>query len=130
MQSLKKRLADRRYEILDFTRKYGRYRGQDYAGVKDYIAWTKWLEAETGNPNFGVCPTNPDEVRSDCEVLRAKAHSALGKLLSALDDIAESERQKLLAEKELRLFLWRYMGNQGKGKPCEVKKWSKKGVQC
>lgn len=108
MESLKKRLANQRDEILDYTEKYGRYKGQEFSGARDWIAWIKWLEAETHNPNFGICPTNPDDPRTDSELLRAKAHSALGKLLIALDTVAEGERRKLLAEKELRWMIWRY----------------------
>ena len=108
MQTLRKRLAERRDEILKFTAEKGRLVGMRFAGVKDYIAWLRWLERETGNRNFGICPTNPDTTESHCELLHAKAHSALNKLLSALDTLAEGERQKLMAEKELRLYIWKY----------------------
>ena len=121
MQSNKKRYpkgSDEANRILKVTAEEGRGPGQEYAGIKDYLAWCRWLEYATGNPNFGICPTNPKEVRSDSELLRAKAHNAFGKLLSALDDIAEGERQKLLVEKELRLFIWKYM--EAKRELCEV----------
>jgi len=123
MKPLKILLKDRADEILRFTAEKGRSAGQRFAGVKDWVRWTKWLEGETGDPHFGICPTNPDEVRSDRELLHAKAHSAFNKLLSALDKIAEGERQKLMAEKELRLYIWRYTNRkdgESRLEPCEV----------
>jgi len=111
MQSLKKKYpkgSDEANAVLKVTREEGRGAGQEMVGCT-YIPFINLLEYLTGNPNFGLCSTNPKEDRTDSELLRAKTHCAFGKLLSALDNIAEGEHQKLLAEKELRMFIWKYL---------------------
>ena len=116
--------ADETRELLKFTAEKGRPAGMRLAGVRDWLAWTNWLKDVTGNPNFGICPTNPDSVKSDREILRSKTHSALSQLLSALDTVAEGERQKLIAEKQLRFCIWKYKEARRNREPrfglCEV----------
>jgi hypothetical protein len=58
--SLKKRLADRRDDIIKYTEAHGHYEGLRYAGVKYLPSWEKWLEEETGNSNFGLSPPDRD----------------------------------------------------------------------
>jgi len=101
--------SDEANGILKVTAEKGQWTGQEFAGIKGYLAWKKWLEYATGNPNFGLCPTNPDNPWTDSELLRTKAHNALGKLLNALDVIAEGEARKLEAERQLKTQLWKYL---------------------
>jgi len=56
MQSLRSRLNGNK-EVLRDTELYGWGYAMDKYGVRDYLAFAKYIEAETGNPNFGRNPT-------------------------------------------------------------------------
>lgn len=65
MQSLRKRLNGNKEEVLRNTELYGWGYAMDKYGVKDYLAFGKFIEAETGNPNFGRNPTFSPNVGKD-----------------------------------------------------------------
>jgi len=101
--------SDEANRIIKYTAEKGHHPGQEFAGVKDYMAWRRLLEYLTGNPGFGSNPTNPKDPRTDSELLRAKTNCAFSKLLDALDTIAEGEAGKLKAERKLNALLWKHL---------------------
>lgn len=56
MKSLKTRLEDVREEVLHTTEMYGIWRAMEKYGVNDYTCFRRWLETETGQPDFGSRP--------------------------------------------------------------------------
>jgi hypothetical protein len=54
MKSIKKRLGNRVAECLEYTEVHGRSAGMDKYGIKCYVAFVKFLEGETNDPNFGI----------------------------------------------------------------------------
>jgi hypothetical protein len=54
MKSIKKRLGDKVAECLEYTEVHGRSAGMDKYGIKCYVAFVKFLEGETNDPNFGI----------------------------------------------------------------------------
>jgi hypothetical protein len=56
MLSLESRLSGVKDEVLKATETYGRFKAMNQFGVKDYIAFNKWLERVTGEKDFGVTP--------------------------------------------------------------------------
>ena len=55
--SLKARFNGNKEEVIEYTRLWGRGKAMDKYGVKDYLAFSKFVEGETSNTNFGVSHT-------------------------------------------------------------------------
>ena len=122
MQSLIKRLADNQDEILKVTIEEGQGEGMRFAGVKSVVAFRNWLKRVCGDENLGLRPENPKSMRSNFWLIRAKIDDSLLQLISALDTIADGERRKIEAERELRLALWKYKEAKLQGAPAnEIK---------
>ncbi len=54
--SLKQRFNGQANEVVEHCKVWGRLRTMEKYGVKDYLAFSKFIEAETNNPNFGINP--------------------------------------------------------------------------
>ena len=53
MQPLRTRLAEQKEEILNYTKRYGRFKAMDKYGVKNYVCYSRWLEEVTNDALFG-----------------------------------------------------------------------------
>lgn len=60
MKSLKARFNGNAKEVVEYTRVWGRFKAMDQYDVKDYIAFSRFIETETGDPHFGDNPTLAD----------------------------------------------------------------------
>ena len=56
MKSVKERLTGQEKEVLKVAETYGRFQAMTKYGIKDYIAFSRWIEEETGDKNFGDNP--------------------------------------------------------------------------
>jgi hypothetical protein len=54
--ALRIRLADKKDEVLKYTKTYGRYRAMDKFDVADTIAFDRLLKEWTGDENYGNNP--------------------------------------------------------------------------
>jgi len=55
--SLKRKFNGNKEEVIEYTRLWGRFKAMDKYEVKDYLAFSKFVEGETSNTNFGVSHT-------------------------------------------------------------------------
>jgi len=53
MQSLHTRLDPIKEEVLNYTKRHGRFKAMEKCGVKDYVCFHNWLEEVTDDPLFG-----------------------------------------------------------------------------
>jgi hypothetical protein len=110
MKSIKKRLGNRVAECLEYTEVHGRSAGMDKYGIKCYVAFVKFLEGETNDPNFGIAmETNnpslaeryrPVDMRLIDELV---GRVSLLKLKAALEKRI-AEREKRIQELEQQLI--------------------------
>jgi hypothetical protein len=63
-QSLKVRFNGNKTEVLEYVRMWGRQKAMSKFEVRDYIAFSKFLEAETKDPGFGLRPLLGDSCNS------------------------------------------------------------------
>jgi len=110
MQSIKTRFNGNAQEVIDYTRIWGRQKAmrmvEEKYGIKDYLCFSKFLEAETGNPNFGLCPTLGGTGNNSW------AEDLLDAFISKIRQM-EAERERLQTElKRLTLDLEYYKGQQ------------------
>jgi len=56
-QSLRKRFNGNKEEVIEYTRLWGRHKAMDKYEVKDYLAFSKFIESETGDSNLGISTT-------------------------------------------------------------------------
>ncbi len=55
-QSLRSRFNGQAKEVVEYCRLWGRDKAMDKYGARDYIAFCRFIEGETGDPNFGLRP--------------------------------------------------------------------------
>jgi len=55
-EPIKSKLNGNRKEAIEYVRLYGRFQAMARYDVRDYVAFTKFIEEETGDPNFGLYP--------------------------------------------------------------------------
>lgn len=63
--SLKARFNGNAVEVIEYTKLWGRFKAMQKYEVCDYVAFSKWLEEETGDPNFGLVPEIRNESHHD-----------------------------------------------------------------
>ncbi len=104
--SLKARFNGNAKEVIEYCRVWGNFKAMEKYGVKDYVAFKKFIESETGNPNFGLNPELGSE-NSD-NPFEGVLNAFLGKLHKM-----EAEKHSLLDElKRVKLELEYYKGQQ------------------
>lgn len=104
--SLKSRFNGNKEEVIEYTRLWGKGKAMDKYGVKDYLAFSKFIEGEIGDSNFGVSPMLSGAGNKTWaeDLLNAFVHK-----------INQMEAQKQQLEKELhqaKLELEYYKGQQ------------------
>lgn len=118
MKPLRIALKDRTDDILRVTAEKGQFQGMRFAGVRDYIAFTRWLKEVTGSETYGLRPANPDSLRSDswtCHQAWMERHTAR---LSLLKRKADLEREIEEVEQDIRMWEWKILNK--KVQLCEV----------
>ena len=93
MKTLHTRLDHQKEEVLDYTKRFGRFPAMSKFRVADYLCFSKWLKEVTGDANFGICPK-----------FSAHEHQSLGEyaiqtLIRTLFDL-KAENQRLHEEIE------------------------------
>jgi len=92
--ALKIRLADKRDELLEYTRKYGRWRAMDKFSVADSIAFDRLLMEWTGDEKYGYHPqVDFDATRNVGDQLLEAIYRKISRL--------ETENQKLKEQIEI-----------------------------
>ena len=95
MQSLHARLDPIKEEVLDVTKKRGRFKAMQRFGVADYKCFADWIEEVTNDPFFGLQP----QISSD------NSRDLLEDLLYAmLRKVAKLEAEKRVLEEENRFL--------------------------
>jgi hypothetical protein len=64
VQSLKAKFNGNKGEVIEYTRVWGRHKAMDKFGVRDYIAFSRFLEEETKDASFGLRPLLNDSANS------------------------------------------------------------------
>ena len=118
MKPLRLQLKDKKDEILRVTADKGQFEGMRFAGVKSYIPFTRWLKEVTGSEKFGVCPTNPDSLRSDSWASHQAWMDSHKKRLSLLETKISLEREIAEVEQDIRLWEWKIL--EAKRTPVEL----------
>ena len=61
MQSLRNRFNGNSQEVVDYARTMGIWKAMEKYQVKDYIAFTNFLEEQTVNNDFAICATTSND---------------------------------------------------------------------
>ena len=105
-QSLRKRFNGNSDEVIEYTRLWGRFKAMGKYGVRDYLAFSRFVEEKTGDANFGFRPVLAGS--SD----RSWAEDLLDAFLQKVSKM-ETEKRGLEAEvKQLRLEIEYYKGQE------------------
>jgi len=90
-ESIRGKLNGNRKEAIEHARLYGRFATMGKYDIRDYVSFTKFIEEETNDPNFGLHPvfnTAPNQ---------SWAESLLDAFLAKLSKM-EAENHKLASE--------------------------------
>jgi len=92
MKSLHTRLDERKEEVLEVTKTFGRFVAMRQFSVGDYACFCKWLKEVTGDENYGINPK-----------IKSNGHQTLGDQLveAMLRKVANLEA--LLSERAERI---------------------------
>jgi len=105
-RSLKTRFNGNGDEVVDYTRLWGRYKAMEKYDVKDYLAFSKFIEGKTGDSNLGISPALGSKTD------RSWADDMLDAFVNKVSKM-EAEKQSLKEEiHRLRTELEYYKGSQ------------------
>ena len=107
-RSLKSKFNGNTQEVIDYARTWGIHKAMDNFQVKDYLAFKRFLEGETGDKNTGISPLLGDRGN------RSWAEDLLDAVLSKISKM-ETEKEYLKTElKRLNLELEYFKGCQAR----------------
>jgi len=111
-KSLSIRFNGNGQEVVEYCRQFGRFRAMDKYGVKDYIAFSKFIERETGKAEFGLVPSVSGRIPKDGDEF-------VENLLRAIHRM-KSENEKLTQEIEFLKWHKEHGTHKGLGALAQV----------
>jgi len=105
-KSLKSRFNGNLQEVIEYTRVWGRVKAMEKYEVKDYVAFSRFIEDETHDENLGIHPLLTGDTNKDL------AENLLDAIFNKLLQAREIEKQKEEEIKHLKTEVEYLRGQQ------------------
>ena len=103
MQSLKSKFNGNKGEVIEYTRVWGRFKAMEKFGVRDYIAFSKFIQEETEDEIFGLHPLLHEADNTlDLKHLLLTITDTISTLRKERDEAREQLKQERLKTEYLR----------------------------